>query len=52
MRGSGDRPWVNRIIPVTAGDTVEWSYEKDGSVDSFNDSVWIDNIEFYTVPLP
>ena len=49
MKGSGDRPWVNRIIPVSAGDVVEWSYEKDSSTSKFEDSAWIDNIEFYTV---
>lgn len=44
---SGTYDWTEFIQPVTTGThTFKWSYEKDGSVNSGDDCVWVDNINF------
>lgn len=45
---SGTVAWSQETYPVTAGTDIEfkWTYEKDGSVSSGDDCVWIDEIIF------
>ncbi|MCD4744892.1 MAG: hypothetical protein K8R58_01170, partial [Bacteroidales bacterium] len=43
----GEEPWSLVTFPVTAGDhTFKWVYDKDYSVNSGSDCVWIDYIKF------
>ena len=44
---SGNEGWSQEVFPVTVGThTFKWSYQKDGSVSSGDDCVWIDDIQF------
>ena len=45
MEISGNGSWVEKTFNVTAGQhQLRWTYEKDSSVDSNNDRLYIDNI--------
>jgi hypothetical protein len=42
---SGQTGWTDVSFPVTAGaHTLEWRYDKDGSVSTGADNVWVDDI--------
>jgi hypothetical protein len=42
---SGDEPWMLYKISIPPGNhTLKWTYDKDSSVSSYDDCVWIDNI--------
>ncbi len=44
---SGTVPWTQYTYPVTVGThTFQWSYTKDGSVNTGDDAVYVDFIEF------
>ena len=44
---SGEVGWTPVSFPLTPGShTLEWSYNKDGSVSSGSDCAWIDNVVF------
>lgn len=44
-RWSGTTSWAQSTYPVGAGmHTLEWRYDKDGSVSSGSDAVWIDDV--------
>jgi len=44
---SGSVPWTLYTYPATAGThTFQWSYTKDGSVDTGDDAAYVDFIEF------
>ena len=44
---SGNGGWEQHIYDVTAGEhTFKWSYSKDGSVNSYDDCFYVDNISF------
>jgi hypothetical protein len=44
---SGEEDWAEVSFPVTAGTrTFEWTYSKDGSDSSGDDTAWIDDIVF------
>ena len=50
---SGAGNWVEKTYDVTAGDhTFQWSYTKDGSVNSNDDCFYVDYITFYKQPEP
>lgn len=45
-RVSGDRPYTQTGFPLTPGPhTLEWRYTKDGSVSSFLDTAFVDDID-------
>ncbi len=49
--GAGN--WGERKFPITAGDhTFQWRYEKDGSVNNYDDCFYVDYITFYKRPEP
>lgn len=42
---SGNQPWAQAEVAVTDGQHVfRWSYTKDGSVNSFEDTVYLDEV--------
>lgn len=44
---AGEQDWAQVSFPVTAGTrTFEWTYSKDGSASSGDDTAWIDDIAF------
>lgn len=44
---SGEQDWTEASYPVTAGTrTFVWTYSKDYSISSGDDTAWIDDIEF------
>ena len=44
---SGSRSWTLQTYPVSEGPhTFKWSYTKDGSIDSYSDCAWVDDIQF------
>ncbi|MFZ4412356.1 MAG: T9SS type A sorting domain-containing protein [Bacteroidales bacterium] len=46
-RWDGEIDWSQEIFNVTTGNhTFKWAYVKDGSVNSFADCGWVDNIIF------
>lgn len=48
---SGTTDWTQVSFPVTAGThTLTWEYDKDGSVSSGSDTVWVDTIEAAIAP--
>jgi hypothetical protein len=50
---SGEEDWAEVSFPVTAGTrTFEWTYSKDGSDSSGDDTAWIDDIVFPVVGGP
>ena len=51
LGASGDVAWGPVSVAVTAGlHTLMWSYEKDGSVSTGQDSAWIDALLLPLVP--
>jgi hypothetical protein len=47
IRWDGKIDWQEYSFPVSSGThTFKWVYRKDGSVSSFDDCAWIDNIVF------
>lgn len=49
-RWDGELDWEEVSYPVAAGVHVfHWQYRKDGSVNSFQDCAWIDNIVFPSI---
>ena len=49
---SGNTGWISLSFPVTAGThTFRWSYIKDSSVSSNDDTVWLDNLILPNPPL-
>jgi hypothetical protein len=47
FRKSGENPWTDAAVPVTAGfNKMEWRYSKDQSVSGGADCAWIDFIDF------
>lgn len=49
-RWDGQQDWEQFTYPVNAGVHVfRWRYRKDGSVNSFQDCAWIDNIVFPSI---
>ena len=52
---SGTNAWTQVTFPLAAGmRSLEWRYEKDSSLSSGSDQVWIDDVEFLsetTTPL-
>ena len=51
---SGNIAWAQSVVyNVPAGQhTLRWSYTKDGSVNSFSDTVWVDDIVTTGAVLP
>ena len=50
---TGAGSWGERTFPITAGDhTFQWRYEKDGSVNNYDDCFYVDYITFYKRPEP
>ena len=50
---TGDGNWGEKRYPVTEGEhTLRWSYQKDGSVNSNDDCVYLDYIRFNLLPEP
>lgn len=50
---SGNNSWQPASYNVSAGlHTMKWAYTKDGSIDSFMDTVWIDYVEATNGGLP
>jgi hypothetical protein len=48
---SGELGWQQAEYPIPAGNhTLSWVYSKDGSVDSYSDSVWIDEVYIGLAP--
>lgn len=44
---SGDSGWISTNISISAGSqTLQWKYEKDGSVSTNSDAAWVDNVSF------
>ena len=42
---SGNNAWAEAVYPIAAGQhTLRFTYSKDGSVDSYEDSVYIDDL--------
>ena len=50
---TGEVDWTEVILELGPGEhTILWAYDKDGSADGGQDTVWIDDVSFVNACLP
>jgi len=53
FRASSEVNWFQRTYTIPGGShTLKWKYSKDGSVDGYSDTAWVDKLEQNSCTLP